>query len=95
MKFLEKVNFSIETIEELQESVPNKLQELLISQSKLVIANIKYLQDLNITNIEEIFIKFYDMFLMDNSNFIEVFNKYDLEDLVNKINQNKNIVEYL
>lgn len=95
MNFLEKVDFSIDTIAELEESVPYKLQELLNKQKKLVILNINCLKDLNITNIEEIFIKYYDMFLMDNSNFMEVFNKYDLDDLINKINQNKNIVEYL
>jgi len=32
---------------------------------------------------------------MDNSLFEEVFNKYDREDLVEKITQNVAIIEYL
>lgn len=95
MNFLEKYNFNKDIILELEETIPEKLKELIIKQKKLVIQNIIYLQDLGVDNICEIFIKFYDMFLMDNSNFIEVFSKYEKEDLLNKIKQNKNIVEYL
>ena len=32
---------------------------------------------------------------MDNSNFIEVFDKYDQEDLVEKLNNNIDIFAYL
>lgn len=95
MNFLEKYNFNKDIILELEETIPEKLKELIIKQKKLVIQNIVYLQDLGVDNICEIFVKFYDMFLMDNSNFIEVFSKYEKEDLLNKIKQNKNIVEYL
>ena len=35
------------------------------------------------------------MFLMDNSKFVNVFNKYDLSDLVEKIDANYEIVEFL
>ena len=35
------------------------------------------------------------MFLMDNSNFVEIFNKYDQKDLVSKLAKNVQIMEYL
>ena len=50
---------------------------------------------MGVRNYKEIFIKFYDMFLMDNSNFMNVFNKYDREDLVEKLDRNADIVEFL
>ena len=35
------------------------------------------------------------MFLMDNSNFIEVFAKYDRDDLIEKLEKNMAIIEFL
>ena len=48
-----------------------------------------------IKNYKEIFIKYSDLFLMDNSNFIEIFDKYDQDDLVEKLNNNIDIFAYL
>ena len=49
----------------------------------------------SVTNLVDIFVHYHDMFLMDNSNFIEIFNKYDQKDLVSKLAQNVQIMEYL
>ncbi len=95
MKFLEKLNFSKDDIDYLLENTPEKLIELLKEQKKLVTENISYLKDLGVTNYQDIFLKYYDMFLMDNSNFISVFSKYEKEDLIEKLNKNINIVEFL
>lgn len=95
MKFLEKLNFSKDNIDYLLENTPEKLIELLKEQKKLVTENISYLKDLGVTNYQDIFLKYYDMFLMDNSNFISVFSKYEKEDLIEKLNKNINIVEFL
>jgi len=35
------------------------------------------------------------MFLMDHSNFVEIFSKYEPEDLIEKLKKNIKIVEYL
>jgi len=95
MKFLEKLNFSKDEIAEILENTPEKLLELIIAQKKLVSENISFLKELGVTNYQEIFIRYYDMFLMDNSNFKDVFNKYEKEDLIAKLKKNINIVEYL
>ena len=50
---------------------------------------------MGVTNLIDIFIHYHDMFLMDNSNFVEIFNKYDQKDLVDKLAQNVQIMEYL
>lgn len=95
MKFLEKLNFSKDDISEIEDNTPEKLLELIKAQKKLVSENISFLKELGVTNYQEIFIRYYDMFLMDNSNFKDIFSKYEREDLISKLNKNINIVEYL
>lgn len=95
MKFLEKYEFNKEDIDLFVSNSPKKLVDAIKEHKKLVGSNIVYLKDLGVKNYKEIFLKFYDMFLMDNSNFIEVFSKYDREDLIDKLEKNISIVEYL
>lgn len=95
MKFLEKYDFNKEDIDTFVSNSPKKLVDAIKEHKKLVGTNINYLKDLGIKNYKEIFLQFYDMFLMDNSNFVEVFSKYDREDLIDKLEKNIGIVEYL
>lgn len=95
MKFLENYNFNKDDIEYLVSNAPKKLVDALKEHKKLVGTNIEFLKELGVSNYKEIFLKFYDMFLMDNSNFVEVFNKYDRDDLIAKLAKNISIVEYL
>ncbi len=95
MKFLEKLNFSKDDIDEIIDNTPEKLLEIIKSQKKLVSENINYLKELGVTNYQAIFIKYYDIFLMDNSNFKDIFMKYEKEDLIEKLKKNINIVEFL
>ena len=39
--------------------------------------------------------KFYDMFLNDHSHFVRIFSKYEPEDLIEKLNKNIKVIEYL
>ena len=95
MNFLEKLDFTADDIAEVLDNTPDKLLELLKSQKKLVSENIEYLKNLGVRNYQEIFIRYYDMFLMDNSNFKDIFSKYDPTDLVEKLSKNINIIEFL
>ncbi len=95
MKFLEKLDFSKDDIAEIEDNTPDKLLGIIKNQKKLVSENISYLKSLGVTNYQAIFIKYYDMFLMDNSNFKDIFTKYEKDDLIDKLNKNINIVEFL
>ncbi len=95
MKFLEKLDFSKDDIAEIVDNTPEKLLDIIKSQKKLVSENISYLRDLGVTNYQAIFIKYYDIFLMDNSNFKDIFMKYEKDDLIEKLKKNINIVEFL
>lgn len=95
MKFLEKYDFNKEEIADFLNNSPKKLIDAIKKQKKLVCANIDYLKDLGVTNYQQIFLEYYDMFLMDNSNFVEIFSKYEPEDLIEKLKKNVKIIEYL
>ena len=95
MKYLENLGISEEIIEQLKDNTPEKLLNLLETNEKLVSANVSYLKSLGIDKYPEILVRFPDMFLMDNSNFKDVFAKYEVTDLIEKINKNVGIVEFL
>ena len=95
MKFLEKFGFKKEDIEAVKENSTTALIKELEAHKKLVSKNLEYLNDMGVTNLVDIFVHYHDMFLMDNSNFVEIFNKYDQKDLVDKLAQNVQIMEYL
>ncbi len=95
MKYLLDYDFTNEEIENLSANIPSLLLECFLNSYRLVSKNIETLKEMGIDNYKTIFIKFYDMFLMDNSNFKAIFNKYDRDDLVEKIEKNPEIVEFL
>lgn len=95
MKFLEKIGFSKDDISFLEENTPEKLLDLIKEQKKLVTENITYLKDLGVTNYQQLFLEYYDAFLMDHSNFVKIFSKYEPEDLIEKLKKNIRVFEYL
>lgn len=95
MNYLNKLGFSKEEVTNLENNIAEVMVKALIDNRKLVSANVEYLLDLGVKNIYEIFSSYYELFLIDHSNFMDIFNKYDREDLVEKLAKNVAIVEYL
>ncbi len=95
MDYLEKYNFTKDDISSFINDVPASVISLLEEQEKQVSNNIKYLREIGVTNYKDVFINFYELFLNDDTNFRGIFEKYDRQDLVDKIAKNINIVEYL
>lgn len=95
MKFLEKYDFSKETIADFLNNSPKKLIDAIKEHKKLVSENLDYLKNIGVPNYQEVFLEYYDMFLMDHSNFVEIFSKYEVDDLIEKIKKNPKIIEYL
>ena len=81
--------------EDVSSIIPEEIKVDLENNVDLVKANINYLKDLGIENYQEIFKTYYPIFLMDASNFKEIFSKYDISDLIDKINKNMAIIEHL
>ena len=86
---------SPETITDLNASIPDSLKERMNTNNQIVKENLKYLKELGIKNYEEVFLTYYDMFLLDPSTFQSIFDKYDPDDLIAKVKKNIHIVEIL
>lgn len=94
MEFLDKY-FDNDTIMYLNDNIPKVILEELEKEQKLVSKNISFLVELGVSNVDNIFKNYYDMFLMDPELFSEIFNKYDKEDLIEKLKKNPTIIEHL
>lgn len=95
MEFLLKIGFSEEEIKQLNSEIPPLILEKLNLQSKLIMANLMYLKEYGIDNYKDIFFKFYEVFLLDYSEFKDIFEKYEKEDLINYLKNNVDILQYL
>lgn len=95
VRFLDSLGFSTNFIQSFVDTHAKCVLESLDKNQKLVKTNYQYLLDLGVKNIQDIFLQYYELFLMDYSNFTSIFNKYDREDLVEKLEKNIAIVEYL
>ena len=95
MKFLEKYDFSKEDIDELIDNTPQKVMNAIKKSQDLVEKNIEYLKGLGISTYVQIFVNFPDLFFMDHSNFKEMLDKYEKDSLVEKLNANFRLIEFL
>lgn len=95
MKFLNEVGYTEEEINDLKTNLSQDIYEKLNTFPTLVYTNLKFLKDLGVRNIKEVFARFSKLFLKDNKEFEKTFLKYDKEDLIAKIEKNPGIMEYL
>ena len=95
MEFLKEVGFSDKLIDIIEENIPSEIKKSLCDYRELAIENINFLKDLGVTNYQEAFMAYPSMFIMNIVDFKEVFNKYDREDLIKKIEKNVAIIEHL
>ena len=95
LAFLKEVGFEEKFIEDFKEDIPKNSLSALNDNSHIVLANIKYLKDLGISNYKDAFQRFYSMFLIEPTAFDDIFSKYDKDDLVAKMEKNIAIMEHL
>lgn len=95
MKFLEKFDFTKEDIDEFINNTPKKVLETLKKHKSLIEKNLAFLQSLGAKTYREIFINYPDLFFLDASVFEHLFNRYEKDSLLEKLNENFKIIEYL
>lgn len=95
MDYLSNYGYSSDEINRIVENIPPLIKSALFLNQSVVCSNLEYLIKLGIKNYKEVFNTYYDMFLMDPTKFYEVFNKYDQDDLIDKLEKNVGIIEYL
>ncbi|MFI3260587.1 MAG: hypothetical protein R3Y13_02620 [bacterium] len=95
MDYLEKVGFLENDIKHLNENIPPLIHKSLVLQSKLVLVNIQYLKSQGIENYKDLFKRFYEVFLMDYTDFKNIFEKYDRDELIEFLKNDINLLEFL
>lgn len=95
MKFLEDYGFSQEEFEEFMTNTPKKLIDKLEEHEDLVRVNLQFVKDLGTSVYKEIFINYPDIFLLDASVFAKTFTQYETDELIESLNNNFKVVEYL
>lgn len=93
--FIDNMGFDEEHIKEMKELFAKEAIDLLNAEKETVLTNIKYLRELGVSNYQDAFVRFYNMFLMEPNSFEEIFSKYDKEDLIAKLEKNIAIMEHL
>lgn len=95
MKYLEKYDFTKDEVASFVANIPAAMSDMMKLKKKLICNNLDYLKGIGVSNYKDVFLNYYEMFLLDDSVFRGIFDKYDHDDLVDKIAKNINIVEYL
>lgn len=95
MEYLVNYDFTEEEITKFKESIPEVFLTSINQSKKLIQANLAYLRSIGVENIKVIFSDFYEMFLMEHSAFVEIFDKYDPEDLLVHLKNDPSVMEYL
>ena len=93
--FLAKKAFSEAEIDEVSKNMSVAMAKALNDNKRLVGINLDYLVKIGVNNYKDIFKSYYELFLLDHSSFEDIFNKYDQDDLVEKLAKNVAIIEYL
>lgn len=95
MSYLLDYSFSEAEINDFKAANKAFIVEKISEYQELIKKNIIFLKDLGVVNYKEIFKRHAEMFLMDNEAFEEIFDKYDREDLIEKLKINPDLVEQL
>ncbi len=95
MNELKNFGISDSTIERLNVLLSREELDELNKHNKLVSKNINYLKEMGLDNVDVVFSNYPSLFLLDSSKFESIFNKYEAADLVEKINSNVEIIEFL
>ncbi len=95
MMYLKELGFDEDRINMMERNIPELAKQMIEEQESTVTKNINYLKELGVTNYVDAFTKFYNMFLLSNDEFESIFSKYDRDDLVEKLQNNIAIMEYL
>ncbi len=95
MEYLLHYGFNDMEINDIKEANYSFITQKISEYKNLVLQNLTFLQELGVANYKDIFKRHVEMFLMDNDAFEKVFNKYDRDDLIERLQHNPDLVEQL
>lgn len=95
MDYILKFNFSLEDLNVLKTKLTDEDKKKFELFPRIVKENYGYLNNMNISNMKDVFMNHALMFLMNPDRFKAIFIKYDQADLVRCIEKNHNVIEKL
>ena len=93
--FIKDLGLDDEHIKEVKAIFDSETLNIINENIETVYTNISFLKNLGVSNHQDAFLRFYNMFLIEPSSFEEIFQKYDKEDLIAKLEKNVAIMEHL
>lgn len=95
MDYILDFNLTLEDLDILKNKLSEEDKSKFELFSRIVKENFGYLNSMNISNMKDVFVNHYNMFLMNPDKFKAIFVKYDQADLVRCIEKNHNVIEKL
>ena len=93
MEYLKNFAFNDSDLESLKTSASDEVYSDLSLFSKLVEKNITYLKDFGVTNYKDIVLKYPEIFIRDEESFVNIFTKFDKDDLISKVTKNPAVIK--
>ncbi len=94
-EYLLEKEFNEEEIATIINNNPQEIIDLLDKKEKLIKANLDFLKDYGVVNYKDIFIKHAEIFLQEASIFKKTFTKYEKTDLIQKLQDNVDLIVLL
>ena len=95
MNFLREYDITDEVIEQIRENNDSSIIQSVIYNEHNVGKIINYFKEINIEVIEELLISRLELFTVDLSKIKSEINKYNVEILVNLINEDINSINFI
>lgn len=95
MTYLLELGFDQNDISTFQKLNNDFIIEKASEFKEIVESNLKSLIEIGVTTYKEMFLRHADLFLMDNEMFKAILEKYEISDLVAKLNRNPDLIEQL
>lgn len=95
MNFLREYNITDEVIEQIRENNDSSVIQSVIYNEQNVGKIINYFKEINIEVIDELLISRPELFTVDISKIKSEINKYNVEILVNLINEDINSINFI
>ena len=95
MNFLREYDITDEVIEQIRENNDTSIIQALIYNEQNVGQIINYFKEINIEVIDELLISRPELFTVDVSKIKSEINKYNVEILVNLINEDINSINFI
>ena len=95
MEYILNFNLTDEDLNILKSKISEEDMKKFELFPRIVKENFAYLNNMNISNMKDVFMNHSNMFLMNPDRFKAIFVKYDQADLVRCIEKNHNVIEKL